>query len=777
MTKQKWTYSSANNPCPICDRTKDGDCRVSEGGSMVLCHSSIDGKTTKDGWKYIKPNSDDRCGIYVTPQEKSPRPRNKSFTHCYIDRQGREHVQCRRYDAAGISHCGWAKELGVPESELLPYRWEEVKQAIADSTPIYLVEGELVADELMKLGLTATNLRVSPDAETVELFRGANLIICPDRDKTGIKKAQAKYDALKPVAASTKMCLSEPKRWDYIPEERGRDLHDWIIDGASREDIEGAIAPFDLSRFADKAKGVDSHGYEDYLSQIERLLQIEDPVRRGYEIWAYSKNLGCSPRQVEAAIAHLSTREKPDQQTVFTLGEFLALPMSANQWIVPGLIPERETLIFAGQPKEGKSLLAYDLAYGVATGKSKFLGTQPLTQGRVLMVLNDESQRSIQIRLLKRGFTQEDSDNVRIVTSFNIRNLSELEQHLIDFKPCLTIIDSLKSISRGSELSENSAEFADGIYNLKELLDKWGSAGVLIHHTNKDRESQGVAQLRGSTAIAGAVWGVWLLKTPQKRGESAPPLNRFIEVNPREGERKTLNVELEPENNSWKLIHAIESDESDQTAGEKIIALLKKTQEPLEYCQIKEYIPDVNENTLKTALRRLVDALVLSTRKSKTTDNFVYELPGFTSVSSGFTPTEKHDKATTNSQVSHPNQKGDETRYETTEKHSEQDVSANLVSPSAPLGGEDETNFFQVGNPADKDVLVSPWFHPVSPFFKVGDRVIIKNLPAFLAKYRRRSLEVQTGTHEVVAVKGNLITTLFAGKRYHLNSDWLAFLP
>jgi hypothetical protein len=247
---QRWTYSSKTNPCPICDRTKDGDCRVSETGSMVLCRSSIDGEITKDGWKYIKPNSDDRCGIYVVPQEKSPRPRNKTFTHTYLDRQGREHVQRRRYDAAGKKTCKWKKILGVPESELLPYRYEEVKAAIATGKPIYLVEGELVADELAKLGLIATNLRVSPDAETVELFRGANLILCPDRDFEGVKKAQAKYDLLSPVAASIQMCLAEPERWVYIPEKNGRDLHDWIIDGATVEDIEGAIAPFDLSRFA-----------------------------------------------------------------------------------------------------------------------------------------------------------------------------------------------------------------------------------------------------------------------------------------------------------------------------------------------------------------------------------------------------------------------------------------------------------------------------------------------------------------------------------------------
>jgi hypothetical protein len=174
----------------------------------------------------------------------------------------------------------------------------------------------------------------------------------------------------------------------------------------------------------------------------------------------------------------------------------------------------------------------------------------------------------------------------------------------------------------------------------------------------------------------------------------------------------------------------------------------------------------------------LVDGLVLSARKSKTTDNFVYELPGFTMVSSGFTYPEIGDDDASNWLVSHTPEKGDETRYETTGNHSEQEVSTNLVSPSAPLGGKGETKFFQVGNPGDTDDLVSPWFHPVSPNLEVGDRPIIKNLIACRKKYPRMPLDVQTGTHEIVAInEGGVVTTLFAGRKYKLNSDWLAVLP
>ncbi|AFY74293.1 hypothetical protein Syn7502_02288 [Synechococcus sp. PCC 7502] len=269
MNNSKFRNSGINNPCPICDRTKDKDCRISENGSMVLCHSSINGDLTKDGWKYIGANSDDRCGIYVIPSEKSPRPVGINFKHIYSDRQGNQYRFNREYKPDGKKVTTWAKPLGIKESELLPYRWAEVKEAIANQKPIYLIEGELGADELVnRFGLVATNLRTKPTLETLELFKSVNLIICPDRDETGIKKALAHYEAFKPVAASIKMMLAEPSKWDYIPAKDGRDVYDWIVDGCTKEDIESAIAPFDLAQFADQGNDDNSTLDAEYLATL-----------------------------------------------------------------------------------------------------------------------------------------------------------------------------------------------------------------------------------------------------------------------------------------------------------------------------------------------------------------------------------------------------------------------------------------------------------------------------------------------------------------------------
>src|SRR4028118_1455196 len=82
--------SSKSNPCPVCGRTKDGDCRISHDGKMVLCHQNFDHAKTlqPDLWHFDKSSSDGRCGIYIFKEEaeniqpatKKPKRRKKELS-------------------------------------------------------------------------------------------------------------------------------------------------------------------------------------------------------------------------------------------------------------------------------------------------------------------------------------------------------------------------------------------------------------------------------------------------------------------------------------------------------------------------------------------------------------------------------------------------------------------------------------------------------------------------------------------------------------------------
>ena len=67
-----FSTSSKGNPCPVCGRTKDTDCRISRDGKMVLCHQNFDHAKTQqpDLWHFDKPSSDGRCGVYVFKEKE-----------------------------------------------------------------------------------------------------------------------------------------------------------------------------------------------------------------------------------------------------------------------------------------------------------------------------------------------------------------------------------------------------------------------------------------------------------------------------------------------------------------------------------------------------------------------------------------------------------------------------------------------------------------------------------------------------------------------------------
>src|SRR4028118_1252961 len=70
-TRGNLVPSSKSNPCPVCGRTKDGDCRISHDGKMVLCHQNFDHAKTQqpDLWHFNGSTSDGRCGIYIFKEE------------------------------------------------------------------------------------------------------------------------------------------------------------------------------------------------------------------------------------------------------------------------------------------------------------------------------------------------------------------------------------------------------------------------------------------------------------------------------------------------------------------------------------------------------------------------------------------------------------------------------------------------------------------------------------------------------------------------------------
>lgn len=382
---------------------------------------------------------------------------------------------------------------------------------------------------------------------------------------------------------------------------------------------------------------------ERYKLELKRLAAITDESEKSIEIDEIAQIYNKSRRVIKEDIGLLNSQILSQPKKDCSLTSFLESECHAVDWIYPGLLPRGELLLLAAQAKCGKTLFATDIMYSVLTGTELHGNTIP--KGRVLYYWSDEpSKRSVKRRLTNRGFDALDKNiqnDMMLFRDLQLNNLQCLEEQLQTFRPTLVVIDSLTSVAREIGVSENDAAYAKYIYQLGELLGKYGAAGILIHHENKNHEKKGIDRVAGSGRISAAVWGIAQMKAA-KPGD--PSCNeRWLSVTPREGVRHTNIYKLNPkdlwsEKGIFEFLHE-QGDENNQnrTQGEKVLELLNTYKgKGLEYKEIDNLLGI--GRTLYSVLDRLEDKQLITRRRSKTDKRrWVYLVPDNTS-----SPTEKN---------------------------------------------------------------------------------------------------------------------------------------
>ncbi|MCC5612283.1 AAA family ATPase [Nostoc sp. CHAB 5834] len=363
--------------------------------------------------------------------------------------------------------------------------------------------------------------------------------------------------------------------------------------------------------------------------ELQALAKEADPIAKAFIKQKLAESYRIRLSEIDNLLKHISEQGRIQEVKCYSLDELLDLNLPSVDYVIPGMLPQGETILLVADPKSGKSLIAYDAAFAVATGEDTFLG-EKCKQGKVLIIQCDESPTTARGRLLKRGFRREDASNVEFMDSFNITQLHLLEAKLETFRPTLVIIDSLKRITVGSQLSENSAEFADNIYRLKEIISRYNASGILIHHANKNIDAVGVGRVRGNSSIAGATWGIWSLEhipepdpnNPKRFRVNPKSLTRIFNILARDTEGQTLKIELDPEINHWVSLGqdgiTPEQKQSEKSQQERIVELLQSySPKGLEASDISQHL-GIAKKSIYTQLNRLVEKRIIGTRPSVT---------------------------------------------------------------------------------------------------------------------------------------------------------------
>lgn len=176
--------------------------------------------------------------VVHTAKQSKNKPLGKLTTvYNYTDEEGVLLFQVCRYE----SEEGKTFRQRVPDASAkggyrwsikgvrpVPYRLPEVKHAIAEGRPVFLVEGEKDADNLSLLGYTATTNAggASKDGKPkwgqthTEALAGADVYILPDNDEAGMGDRKQVATLLLPVCKSvrlldlTKACPALPRKGD-----------------------------------------------------------------------------------------------------------------------------------------------------------------------------------------------------------------------------------------------------------------------------------------------------------------------------------------------------------------------------------------------------------------------------------------------------------------------------------------------------------------------------------------------------------------------------------
>lgn len=117
------------------------------------------------------------------------------------------------------------------------YRLPEIRQAIADGTSIYVVEGEKDVENLRQQGLVATTNAGGAGKwrkEYCEHLQDANLVIIPDNDQSGEKHGETVATQCYENATSIKVL-----RLPDLPEKG--DVSDWLETGGTVADLRALV--------------------------------------------------------------------------------------------------------------------------------------------------------------------------------------------------------------------------------------------------------------------------------------------------------------------------------------------------------------------------------------------------------------------------------------------------------------------------------------------------------------------------------------------------------
>lgn len=196
--------------------------------------------------------------------------------------------------------------------------------------------------------------------------------------------------------------------------------------------------------------------------------------------------------------------------------EFLTKQLPKREWLIEGLLKEKDALLWVGQEKSGKTLISMQAFLCCLTTGHPFIDRHRVPKAKkVTYILLEGDLAESQDRVLRLK-KQLDIDPDKFVFMFLPRLMLQKEdgqyglQHMIsEIKKLnsheVVVIDPLYRAFCGSLIDDNIVR--ELVTNFDKLKDALDCALVIVHHTHKKKfDIRGKAITEGDEATFGSVW-------------------------------------------------------------------------------------------------------------------------------------------------------------------------------------------------------------------------------------------------------------------------------
>ena len=257
----------------------------------------------------------------------------------------------------------------------------------------------------------------------------------------------------------------------------------------------------------------------------------------------------------------------------FTGEEILQMQLPYQNYLVEQLLPTGLFLL-AGKPKIGKSWFVLQLGIAISRGQD-FLGFNTNSAKVLYMCLEDTTHR-IQNRLI--DFEDNDLDNIEFSFESNTLDTGLIKslEDFIDNKPetKLIIIDTLQKVRDVNSYGTTYGQDYKEINEFNNFVNKTGVSILLVHHLRKMKSEDPFEEISGTTGIAGAVDGLFVLNSDRS-------INNEVNLvaTGRDIEQYEMKLLFNKDTYHWEVLEKSLEDYVEDEVVISVIELIKEIKE------------------------------------------------------------------------------------------------------------------------------------------------------------------------------------------------------